>query len=117
MVEGDGSIDGPHGGEADFRMDVKFQTSKKKTKVIGSFSYSDPASNLSFAASKITSLSINGNQAHFTGTAKLGRKSTVSFAVDVTDNGFPGTNDFFSIHLSNGYSAGGNVVSGDISIN
>ena len=97
-------------------MDVKFQTSKKKTKLIGSFSYSDPASNLSFAATKITSLSINGNNARFTGTAKLSKKSTVSFTVNVTDNGTPGTFDTFSIQLSNGYSAGGTLTSGDVEI-
>jgi hypothetical protein len=58
----------------------------------------------------------DGNQAHIAGTGKAGKKN-VSFTVDVTDNGYPGTNDFFSIHLSNGYSASGTVVSGDISIN
>lgn len=31
-------------------------------------------------------------------------QTKVSFAVSVTDNGEPGTNDFFSIQLSNGYS-------------
>ena len=95
---------------------MKFQKSKRTTKLIGSFSYSDPASNLSFTSSKVTSLSINGNQAHFTGTAKLSKKSTVSFTVDVTDNGTPGTFDTFSIQLSNGYSAGGTLTSGDIEI-
>jgi hypothetical protein len=39
----------------------------------------------------------------------------VSFAVGVTDNGAPGTNDFFSIQLSNGYSAS-RPLNGDISI-
>ena len=73
-----------------------------------------PASHLGPA--KITSLSINGNQAHFTGTVKLSRKSTVSFTVDVIDNGTPGTFDSFSIQVSNGYSAGGTLSSGDISI-
>lgn len=115
MVEGSGSIAGPHGGQADFSMDVKFQKSKKATKLIGSFSYSDPGSSVSISANKISSLSFNGNQAHFTGTAKLGKKS-VSFTVDVTDNGTPGTLDFFSIHLSTGYSASGNLTSGDLEI-
>jgi hypothetical protein len=40
----------------------------------------------------------------------------VSFAVGVTDNGEPGTNDFFSIQLSNGYSASRYPLNGDISI-
>jgi hypothetical protein len=97
-------------------MDVKFQRIKKKTKLIGSFSYNDPATPFSFSSMKITSLTFNGNQAHFAGTAKLSKKSQISFTVDVTDNGDPGTNDFFSLHVSNGYSASGNLTSGNISL-
>jgi hypothetical protein len=70
---------------------------------------------LNFRALKITSLSFNNNQAHFTGTAKIG-KQKISFSVDVIDNGDPGTNDFFSIQVSNGYSASGFLTSGNISI-
>jgi hypothetical protein len=40
----------------------------------------------------------------------------VSFAVGITDNGEPGTNDFFSIQFSNGYSASRYPLNGDISI-
>jgi hypothetical protein len=34
--------------------------------------------------------------------------------MDVIDNGTAGTFDFFSIHLSNGYSVTDNLTSGDI---
>jgi hypothetical protein len=34
----------------------------------------------------------------------------------VADNGVPGTNDFFSIQLSTGYSASGILTSGHIQI-
>jgi len=44
-------------------------------------------------------------------------KKTMSFTVDATDNGYPGTHDLYSIHLGNGYSNSGTVDSGDISIN
>jgi hypothetical protein len=93
---------------------VKFEKVKKTTKLVGSFSYSDPASGVSVSSSKVTSLTFSGNTAHFTGTAKQGKKS-VSFTVDVADNG-PGTSDIFTIHLSTGYSASGNLTSGDISV-
>jgi hypothetical protein len=63
----------------------------------------------------VTSLSFNGNQAHITGTGKIS-KTKGSFTVDVTDNAEPGTNDFFSIQFSNGYSASGYPLNGDISI-
>ena len=88
---------------------------KKKTKLFGSFSYNDPATPISYNSTKITSLSFNGNQAHVSGTGKIGKKK-VSFTLDVTDNGNPGTNDFFSVHFSNGYSASGFLTSGNISI-
>jgi len=82
---------------------------------MGSVSYNDPATPLSFHSTKLTGLTFNGNQAHITGTGKIG-KTRVSCTVDVTDNGSPGTNDFFSIQLSNGYSASGQLLSGDIQI-
>jgi len=89
--------------------------SKKKMKIMGSVSYDDPATPLSFHSMKIDTLIFNGNQAHIGGSGKIG-KSKVTFTVDVTDNGFPGTGDFFSIHFSNGYSASGNPETGDITI-
>jgi len=84
--------------------------------IAGYFTYNDPSSKVSFTATSITTLTINGNSAHIAGTAGAGKKK-VSFVVDVIDNGYPGTKDFFSIQLGNGYSASGTVVSGDIFIN
>jgi hypothetical protein len=43
-------------------------------------------------------------------------QTKVSFAVDITDNGGPGTNDFFLIQFSNGYSASGYSLTEIISI-
>jgi hypothetical protein len=116
MVDGNGSIAGPHGGQATFHMDVKLQKSGKRTQTVGSFSYNDPASKVSVSGN-VSSLTFNGNHAHFTGPTRGGRRgSVVSFIVDVTDNGTPGTNDFFSVQLNNGYTASGNLTSGDIVI-
>ena len=95
-------------------MQITNQKKKKKIQTIGSFSYSDPAGGLSLSANKVAGLTFNGNQAHFTGTAKIGKRKA-SFSVDATDNGQPGTpNDIFSISISNGYSASGHLTSGDI---
>jgi hypothetical protein len=63
----------------------------------------------------VNSLSFNANHAHIRGTGKIG-KPKVSFTVGVTDDGEPGTHDFFSIQFSNGYSASGYPLNGDISI-
>jgi hypothetical protein len=78
-------------------------------------SYSDSASGIFFASTRVTILTINGNSAHIVGTGKNNRKN-VNFTVDVTDNGSPGNNDFFSIQLSNGYCASGNLTTGDLSV-
>ena len=88
---------------------------KNKTKIIGGLGCDDPASGISFRSTKVTTLTFNGNSAHIAGVGRNG-KARVSFTVDAIDNGYPGTNDYFSIHLSSGYSAAGNVTSGDISI-
>ena len=88
---------------------------KNRTKIVGALGYVDPASALSFVSTKVTTLTFNGNQTHLEGVGKVGR-TKVGFAVDAIDNGTPGTLDFFSIRLSNGYSASGNLFSGDIQI-
>jgi hypothetical protein len=86
----------------------------RRGKVIGSFSYSDSSAGLTLTAAKFSSLTITGNNAQFTGTAKVGKKQKVSFTVNVMDNGDPGTADTFSISVSNGYSAAGPLTSGNI---
>jgi hypothetical protein len=83
--------------------------------LIGSFNYDDPMTPISFHSTKVTSLTFTGNQAHIAGSGKSGQ-TNLNFTLDVTDNGSPGTNDFFSLHLSNGYSASGNLTGGDIFI-
>ena len=65
---------------------------------------------------KIQSLSITGNTASFSGVGRLDDGSRVSFNVIVTDNGSPGTSDTISISLSDGYSAAGTLIKGDIRI-
>jgi hypothetical protein len=94
---------------------VKFQKSKKAQKIIANVNFTDAAAGVTIHASKISNLTFDGNEAHFTGTGKQGRKP-VSFTVDAIDNGTPGTFDSFSIHLSTGYSASGTLTSGDIHI-
>jgi hypothetical protein len=42
--------------------------------------------------------------------------SGFKFKVYVEDNGEPGKNDVFKISLSNGYSAGGTLLNGNIQI-
>jgi hypothetical protein len=109
-----GSIRGPHGNNARFKLSCRLQAGKK-TGVTGGLSYSDSASGIFFASTRVTTLTFNGNSPHIVGTDQNNRKN-VNFTVDVTDNGYPGNNDFFSIQLSNGYSASGNLTTGELSV-
>jgi hypothetical protein len=64
------------------------------------------------------SVTINGNTATFIGKARFGAKGRhkVTFTVNITANQNPTIGDTFSITLSNGYSASGNLTHGFISI-
>lgn len=78
--------------------------------------YQDPANHFSFDVKNLGPVTITGNHAQFSGRAKMSKHGAVSFTVDAYDNGPTGANDQFFIHASNGYSAGGTLSSGDISI-
>jgi hypothetical protein len=83
---------------------------------MGSFSYSDPAVPLSFTTEKISNVQITGNHVSFTGIAKSAKKPWrhVVFTVNATDNGDPGTQDTLSITVGDNYSAGSQLISGNI---
>jgi hypothetical protein len=53
---------------------------------------------------------------HIEGTAEVNGQPGFTYQVDVTDNGEPGTNDTFTIKLSNGYSASGTLAGGNIQL-
>ena len=80
------------------------------------FSFCDPVAGVCLTNAGIRNLSINGNTAEFTGTALLDDETKVHYSVSVTDNGKPGTLDTISINLSDGYSADGMLITGDIRI-
>jgi len=56
------------------------------------------------------------NTREIDGTAQVNGQDGFTYKVVVKDNGEPGTNDSFSIQLSNGYSAGGKLGGGNIKI-
>jgi hypothetical protein len=95
-----GSIPAAHNSQASFNIDVSVPPKSKHT-----VAYSDPANGFSFNTTDVTSASINGNQAHITGTAKLPNGPTINFTIDLTDGP-----DHLSISASNGYSNSGNVT-------
>jgi hypothetical protein len=64
----------------------------------------------------ITSVTTSGQCGILTGTATVDGSGSVAFQVRVCDNGEPGTNDTFSITMSDGYSAGGTLTNGNIQL-
>ncbi|MEY2439463.1 MAG: hypothetical protein QOI34_848 [Verrucomicrobiota bacterium] len=111
QIIGQGSI-AASSGKANFRITVRKTKSGRRE---GGFSYNDPAAHIDFSATKFSSINILGNDAQFSGNAKLGKKH-ISFTVDVNDYGNLGVPDSFSIKLSTGYSASGDLTSGNIVI-
>ncbi len=79
--------------------------------IVADLFYNDPGAKLHFDNPVVTSLIFNGNTVTLGGTTQV-NKSTVSFTATVT-SGNPGS---FSLSLSNGYSASGNLTSGGITV-
>ena len=109
-VAGRGAFDN-QGNEVTF----KFSVTQGDDRFLGDFAFCDPAADICIRA-KVSSLTITGNSADFSGTIHTKGRITGTFDVSVTDNGSPGTLDTISINLSNGYSAGGMLTSGGIRI-
>ena len=59
---------------------------------------------------------LSTNTRQIDGTAQVNGQDGFTYKVVVKDNGEPGTDDSFSIQLSNGYSAGGKLGGGNIKI-
>jgi len=111
-VDGNGTIN-RHGDRVTFQ----FHASQPNNSTSADyFSFCDPAAGVCLTNAGIRNLSINGDTAEFSGTAQLDDETKVQYSVNVTDNGSPRTRDTISINLSDGYSAGGMLVNGDIRI-
>jgi len=109
-VQGRGAFDN-QGNPVTFQ----FQASQSDDRYIGYLSICDEAAAVCTKRGRVTSLTISGSNADISGFVQL-HGSPVTFDASVTDNGEPGTLDTISISLSNGYSAGGTLTSGDIRI-
>jgi len=59
---------------------------------------------------------VNATTRHIEGTAQVNGQDGFTYKVDVADNGEPGTNDTFTLQLSNGYAASGRLAGGNIQL-
>jgi hypothetical protein len=85
----------------------------------GDFFYQDRKSHVTLISRTIETVTINGDQGAFTGTGRIGgprNKQIVQFTVMVTANQDKPSEHTFSIVLSNGYAASGNLRAGEIVI-
>jgi hypothetical protein len=89
----------------------------------GTLTYTETKGTVKLTSTAITSISLVGTQATFSGKGTLpGKKPNkpiqVSFTVIAVDNGTPGAGkDTFQIQISSPYSANGTLTSGNIVVN
>jgi hypothetical protein len=81
---------------------------KSPSAVKGQLEYTDhgPAQPLKLKSLSVTSAICDGPRATVRGTGTVDGSQAVSFRVDTTDNGEPGTADTYRVRLSNGYDSG-----------
>ena len=82
----------------------------------GHLTYEDKAASLKVLSESITSLTVSGNRATFTGTCSVDKVPGFTFTVEVVDNGESGSSDTFRIRLSNGYERSGTLGGGNIQV-
>lgn len=112
-VHGTGSINGtPSGASAQFAFAAG---SISSVPWWGHLMYTDPGSGLQVEGTGNTTYVVVSPMArHFEGPATINGQGGFTYKVDVVDKGPTGSTDTFTITLSNGYSASGKVLNGDI---
>jgi hypothetical protein len=83
----------------------------------GHLQYIDHSTGMKVKGTGVTGYAVTGTTSrHISGTAEVDGMPGFTYAVDVADNGEPGTSDTFQITLSNGYSAGATLAGGNIQL-
>jgi hypothetical protein len=103
-------------GVASFGFNVMYQEGWAAPK--GELQYVDHTTKMIVHSHDMTNLVVSPDKtkATFAGECEINGVSGFKFKVYVEDNGEPGKNDVFKISLSNGYSAGGTLLNGNIQI-
>ncbi|HEX7295963.1 MAG TPA: post-COAP-1 domain-containing protein, partial [Pyrinomonadaceae bacterium] len=83
----------------------------------GNLTYQDHGVlNRTVKSTAVTSVTVSGNCAQILGTATVNGNGSFGYQVQVCDNGEPGSDDTFSISMSDGYTAAGVLRGGNIQI-
>ena len=113
FVTGGGWIIGASGSKANFAIAGGI---KKNNALWGHLTYLDHGLRLKVKGSGVTAYFITGpTSRRIEGTCMI-NGAAGSYEVDVSDNGEPGRDDTFTIRLSNGYTASGNLQGGNIQL-
>lgn len=114
FVTGGGWIHGPSGDKATFGVSGGIKSGSPW----GHLTYVDHgAAGPRVKGTGVTSYTIvNSTTRHIEGTCEVDGRGGFTYAVDVADNGEPGSSDMFRIRLSNGYVANGTLQGGNIQL-
>ncbi len=83
----------------------------------GHLTYIDHGTGMRVKGTGVTAYSSTGlTSRHIEGTAEVNGQGGFTYMVDLADNGEPGRADTFAIRLSNGYTASGTLVGGNIQL-
>jgi len=114
FVTGGGWITGtPSGSRANFAVAGGMKTNG----LWGHLTFIDHGNGLKVKGTSVTAYTVTGPLSRrIEGTADVAGEGSVTYVVDVTDNGEPGRADTFSLSLSNGYFASGPLAGGNIQL-
>jgi hypothetical protein len=114
FVTGGGTIAGSNNGKSTFGV----TGGSKHNNFRGNLSFQDHGRDgIKVKSTSITRYTvIDPVTRRIEGTANINGKGIFAFICIVSDNGEPGTNDFFSLELSNGYHASGILSGGNIQL-
>jgi hypothetical protein len=114
FVTGGGWITGPTSGKANFGVAGGI----KQGAFWGHLTYIDHGpGGPQVKGTGVTAYSVtNPTTRHIEGTAQVNGQDGFTYQVDVVDNGEPGRNDQFALHLSSNYAASGTLDGGNIQL-
>jgi hypothetical protein len=113
-ITGGGWIDVPLDSKGTFGLVAKAESATSSS---GNLTYQDHGvQNRTVKSTAVTSVTVSGNCAQIAGNATVNGSGSFGFQVQVCDMGEPGSNDTFSIAMSDGYVAAGTLRGGNIQI-
>jgi hypothetical protein len=113
FITGGGWITSPSGAKGTFGVAGGI----KNGSLWGHLTYIDHGSGLKVKGTGVTNYAVTGpTSRQIDGTCEVNGQPGYTYTVNVTDNGEPGTNDFFQLTVPGQYTASGNLGGGNIKL-